>query len=97
VYGENGEEISVLKNASAPPIPVEPIQVEQGPINEMLTAIEQWVAQAPIRKWKLVLDEQGWHACVWFNQYKKICFDTSDRNLSVCIQRSYSKIRQELN
>lgn len=61
-------------------------------VKGMLDAIEEWVAETPVRKWRLTLDENGWQACVWFNRFKKTCFETSNINLEACITRSYSEI-----
>jgi hypothetical protein len=61
-------------------------------VEAMLGAIELWVSESPVRKWRLTLDEEGWHACVWFNRYKKTCFDTSDTRLDLCVERSFREI-----
>jgi len=62
-------------------------------IKTMLEVIELWVAETPVRKWKLTLDENGWHACLWFNRYKKMCFETSHKDVENCIARAYQKIK----
>ena len=50
-------------------------------IKSMLEFIERWVAESPVRKWKMTLDESGWHACVWFNRYTKSCFQSGSFDL----------------
>jgi hypothetical protein len=64
-------------------------------IEDMLISIELWVLESPIRKWRLTMDEEGWHACIWFNRYKKVCFDTSDPKLEQCIERCYLVIQKD--
>jgi hypothetical protein len=58
----------------------------------MIEFIELWVSETPVRKWKLTFDENGWHGCVWFNRYKKTCFETHDAHLINCIKLSYKEI-----
>ena len=83
---EEGHSLPVVRSAENDPR-------QMGPdIKMILDFIEEWVSESPIRKWKLTLDENGWQACVWFNRYKKICFETADINFETCILRSYSEI-----
>lgn len=64
------------------------------PVHAMLTAIENWVSESPVRKWRLTLDDEGWHASIWFNRFKKNRVDTSDAHLALCVERSYREIIQ---
>lgn len=69
----------------------------QRSVEVLLNEIEEWVRSSPLRKWKLTLDSDGWHACVWFNRYTKVCFDTSDPVLETCVRLSYLAIRRSAN
>jgi len=82
---ENGEKIHLKRDQAA-------TSSAKFDIKTMLTYIELWVAETPVRKWKLLLDENGWQACIWFNRYKRTCFETSDVDLEVCITRTYAEI-----
>lgn len=61
-------------------------------LRSMIEFIELWVKETSIRKWKLVFDESGWHSCVWFNRYKKVCFEASDASMTECVAHSYKEI-----
>ena len=63
----------------------------------MLDYIEIWASESPTRKWKLTCDDDGWQACVWFNRYKKSCFEVSGSSIETCIQKSYFKILESEN
>lgn len=86
---DSGTSVPVTRSAHASL--VKPLSIE-----EMLKRVERWVLASPVRKWRLTMDEDGWHACVWFNHYKKHCFDTSDPTLAPCIERCYLEIQKEV-
>ncbi len=60
----------------------------------MLEFIESWVSQLPVRKWKLLLDENGWESCVWFHRYKHSCVQISEHDFNKCVQRTYEEIQK---
>ena len=84
-YNNKGEALPVLRNAAP--------AVHKQLLQPMLDFIEDWVSETPVRKWKLTLDENGWQSCVWFNRYKRSCFETHDINFESCIARTYYEIK----
>ncbi len=61
-------------------------------VAEMLEMIERWVTESPVRKWKLILDDTKWQSCLWFNRYKKSCFQASERTFEACIERTFVEL-----
>ncbi len=84
LFDDNGDLIPVVRQhaSSVPDITAE----------AMLQFIELWVAETPVRKWKLLLDENGWQSCIWFNRYKHSCVQIAEKDFSLCIRRTYQEI-----
>ena len=64
---------------------------------QMLRRIEAWVAESPLRKWRLKLDEHGWDSCLWYNRYQGKYFEISNVNLNTCIDCTYSELIKYCN
>ena len=44
------------------------------------------------RKWKLWVDNSGWHSSLWLNQLKKESSEFSSNSFDQCILWTYEKI-----
>jgi hypothetical protein len=85
IQDENGDALSVIRKHRYD-------EERQPDFNTMINFIELWVSETPKRKWRLTFDESGWQGCIWFNRFKKICFETSDMNIEKCVYKTYLEI-----
>ncbi len=81
-----------------------PLVVIQNPGNQdsaeirdpaiLMEFIHNWTMQHPARKWELIADENGWHATLCINKFKKISFECGGQNLHECLSSTFSRIME---
>lgn len=92
-FNHKGELIEVQNGRGEPINYTRPDQVSSMPeLSVMMESIHKWVKEKPVRKWKLVSDEHGWHAFIWSNRYKKEGFECSGDCLEHCVSASYQRV-----